>query len=278
MRIEQLYLFPVKSLAPVELRELHLTETGPALDRAWMVVDEAGKFVTQRELPRMSQVQPSLDLEESALVLALKEDATKSIKIPLRPRDKKQSGEVRIWSDSLSAADCGAEAAAFLSSFLGQPLRLVRLTDPRTKEGEHARALSFVDDYPIHVASLSSLADLNARLPGPLGILRFRPNIVVSGAEPWEEDHWKSLRAGGHELRAGRACTRCAITTVDPQSGARGPEPLKTLAGFRRNAKNKIEFGLYLHSAPGAVLRVGEELTATYKRNAPESLRARQDG
>lgn len=262
MRIEQLYLFPVKSLAGIEVSELSLTETGPALDRAWMVVDEDGRFLTQRELPRMALVQPSLAGE--ALTLTLKESG-ESLAVPAAA-----AGEisVNVWSDTLPARSCGAEADAFLTRFLGRPAHLVRLTDPRTKEGEHARSLSFVDDYPLHIVPLASLQDLNARANSspPLDVLRFRPNIVVSGTEPWEEDRWKAVRAGSHELRAGRACTRCPITTVEPATAERGPEPLKTLAGFRRNAKNKVEFGLYLHSAPGAVLRVGQELEVVYKR------------
>lgn len=264
MRIEQLYLFPVKSLAGIQMQELTLTETGPAFDRAWMVVDEDGKFLTQRELPRMALVRPSLGKEALTLTAA---ETGESRSVPLTAVEGERP--VRVWSDSLPALDCGEDAASFLTRFLGRSARLVRLLDPRTKVGEHARSLSFVDDYPLHVVPLSSLRDLNARLPAgspPLEVLRFRPNIVVSGTEAWEEDRWKSLRFGAHELRAGRACTRCAITTVDPATAARGPEPLKTLAGFRRNAQNKLEFGLYLHSAPGAVLRVGQELEAVYKR------------
>lgn len=270
MKIESLYLFPVKSLAPVKVESFTCVETGPEFDRAFMVVDEQGKFVTQRELPLMARIQP--EVEAKTLRLRSLDQAGDGVSAALSPSSGSES--VRIWSDTCDDAfELSREMSAWLSARLGAELRLVGRKSARQKEGEHARSLSFTDDYPLHIATLASLADLNEKLPAgsaPLEILRFRPNIVVSGTAPWEEDHWKSVVAGGHELRVGRACTRCAITTVDPATGKKGAEPLKTLAGFRRNAKNKIEFGIYLHSSPGAVLRVGDELSVTKKRNAPK--------
>lgn len=272
MRIESLYLFPVKSLAPVKAESFTCVETGPEWDRAWMVVDESGKFVTQRELPLMARIQPELDLSQKTLRLRSLDQPGEEIRAGLNPPVERES--VKIWSDACEDAfELSTGMSAWLSQQLGVKLRLVGKKRAREKEGEHARALSFTDDYPLHIASLASLADLNAKLPAgsaPLEMLRFRPNIVVSGTNAWEEDFWKSVHLGEHEFRVGRACTRCAITTVDPSTGARGAEPLKTLADFRRNAKNKIEFGIYLHSVPGAVLRVGDALEVTLKRSAPK--------
>jgi uncharacterized protein YcbX len=265
MKIESLYLFPVKSLAPVMVESFTCVETGPEFDRAFMVVDEVGKFVTQRELPHMALIQPELDSAGGHLVLRAHHSSEAPLRVSLRVPEKAETTYVSIFSDtSCHAWDMGAEASAWISAILGRKLRLVRQAELRRKDGEHSRALSFTDDYPLHIASLSSLANLNEKLAAgqaPLEILRFRPNIVVSGTKAWEEDHWKSVSSGEHEFRVGRACTRCTITTVNPGTGERGPEPLKTLATFRRDAKNKTEFGTYLHSSPGAMLRVGQELS-----------------
>lgn len=269
MRIEKLYLFPVKSLAAVAVEELPLGECGPHWDREWMVVNESGVFVTQRELPRMALIRPELHPQDGTL--RLHSPGMPPLEIPLAraPAEQEKKRAVKIWSSETMAIDEGEEPSSWLSQALEQnSLRLVRLGDhPIRKEGEHARSIRFTDDYPLHLVSLSSLQDLNKRLPAPMEALRFRPNILVSGTKAWEEDQWEAVGSDALELRVGRACTRCPITTVDPGSGERGPQPLKTLATFRRNSKNKVEFGLYLHSVPGAVLRIGQELNVLRTRS-----------
>lgn len=262
MRIESLYLFPVKSCAGISVKQFTCSPTGALFDREWMVVNAELRFVTQRELPRMALVKTSLG--ENSLVLSA--EGKKPLEVFFSSAGK--ISPMEIWGQIAEAKDEGDEAAAWLSDFLGQPLRLARsLAGKRSRQlgEEHQRELRFTDDYPLNIASLSSLADLNGKLGQQLEMLRFRPNIVVSGAEPWEEDRWASLRIGPHVLRVGKACTRCTITTVDPATAEKGAEPLKTLATFRKNEKNKIEFGIHLHSAPGAQFKVGMEVSAEKK-------------
>ncbi len=262
MKVVALYLFPVKSLAPVKVDSLTCSEAGPLFDREWMLVDDAGKFLTQRELPRMALVQPELDFAEERLVLSAP-GMSEKLAVSFSLRDKVPT-KAMVWTDEVGVYDMGPEAAQWLSKFLEREVRLVRvLVGEREKSGDEARSLRLQDDYPLHVISLASLKDLNARLPSPIEALRFRPNIILDGETPWAEDKWENVKIGAATFPVGRACTRCAITTVNPATGEKGNEPLKTLAGFRRNAKNKIEFGLYLHSVDKAELTMGMSVTVS---------------
>jgi uncharacterized protein YcbX len=225
-----------------------------------MITGGDGKFVTQRELPALAHVKPYLDVDAGVLRLTY-EGQRHGVEVPLTPAGALIESE--IWGDMVPALDEGLEAADWLTAALGVPLRLARITAAqRQRTGADPRSVRFVDSYPLHVACLSSLDDLNARLPSPIGIDRFRANVVLAGGAPWSEDNWTALRMGGATFRLGKRCERCVITTVDPHTARKGVEPLKTLAGFRRNAKNKIEFGQYLHSSPGAELTVGMDVEA----------------
>ncbi|MGZ3670282.1 MAG: MOSC domain-containing protein [Bdellovibrionota bacterium] len=258
LAIEALTLYPVKSCGAVPVNRLHFTSAGPQWDREWMIVTGDGKFITQREMPRLALVHPHLDFAGGFLRLA-SPGVRGGVEISLSPSGSEL--EVEIWDSPAPAIDEGVPAASWLSQFLGVPARLVRITPAnRVQSGSDPRTMRFTDSYPVHVCTTESLADLNRRLPAPIGMQRFRPNLVVSGGQPWMEDHWKAIRIHGHEFRVGKRAECCTITTVDPLTALRGPEPLKTLAGFRRNAKNKIEFGQYLHTAPGAEIAVGMEV------------------
>ncbi len=258
MKVSALYLFPVKSLAPIAVESFRCAAAGPLFDREWMVVDgQTNGFLTQRELPRMALVQPSLNQDLGTLMFSapgMSEPLRISLSLPDQvPR------KARVWGDEVDVFDMGSDCALWLSRFLGRDIRLVRaLAGTREKHGEDARSLRLVDSFPLHLASQSSLHDLNKKLASPIEMLRFRPNIVLEGSEPWAEDQWSSITIGPSTFRVGRACTRCAITTVNPHTGEKGQEPLKTLSGFRRNKQNnKIEFGLYLHTVENAEIRVG---------------------
>lgn len=250
--IASLTLYPVKSCASVPVARFRCGALGPEFDREWMVVGDGGVFLTQRELPRMALVQPHLERG----TLRFTAPGMTEIFVPFTREGREV--QTTIFGQAMPARDEGDEAAAWLGQFLGRAVRLVRTTAAgRLREGNDPRAVRFADSYPILLASQSSMRDLNARLPSPLGIERFRANVVIEGAPAWAEDQWRSVRVGEHELRVGKACERCVVTTVDPATGEKGAEPLKTLATFRKNARNKIEFGQYLHSVEGAEFAVG---------------------
>lgn len=276
-RIERLFVYPVKSCAGIELREAQLTETGFDLDRTWMVVDAQGNCVTQRELPRMALIRPQLKLSEVVLrapgMLAL-HLAIATVEEPLR---------VRIWGDEVPAYDMGAVAAQWFSDFLGRPLRLVRfdpeyrrLSSPQWTQGVEALN-QFSDAYPLLVASSASLALLNTRLAAaghaPVGIERFRPNIVLGGLEAHDEDRIDVLRiatdGGEVQVRPVKPCARCPIPNIDPATAAVDPAVGDTLQGYRVNdrAGGAVTFAMNAIIVAGddQLLRVGQAASANWK-------------
>lgn len=252
MRIHSLHFYPVKSCGPVNADRLLLETAGPLFDREWMLVDEAGKFVTQREIPELRLMKVTLSAAELAL-----EFAGTKIAVPLERAAHQRP--VQVWSDMVEAEWEGPAVDAWLEAALGRKLSLVRLGKGQRITGkENGRSVRFVDSYPLHLCSVESLAELNGRLASPVEMLRFRPNIVIEGSPAFAEDSWSGISIEGWNFPIGKACTRCSITTVDAQ-GIKGLEPLKTLATYRRNG-TKVKFGQYLLSVAGAELRVGMEV------------------
>lgn len=258
MKIHSLHFYPVKSCGAVTVDKLACDARGPFYDREWMVVDAAsGKFVTQRELPRMQLIRPRVDA--GRLVLTAPDAA--ELALPLERAATMGHREVEVWGQPVRAEDEGEGAARWFSAVLGRELALVRLGagERLTGSGELTRSVRFPDSAPLHLCSLSSLADLNSRLAAPVEIGRFRPNIVIEGAAPFAEDEWQGIEVEGLRLPIFKACSRCTITTVDPETTSRGPEPLKTLATYRKRG-TKIEFGQYLLSFDRVELRTGMEV------------------
>ena len=247
----RLFYYPVKSLAGVETRTLQLTRRGPAWDREWMLVDAAGTFLSQRTLPRMCLLRTAL--EKDALRLEFPGASPLRVSLGLEGKPRRR---VVVWDEGGDAFDEGDAAAGRLSAFLAAPCRLVRFA-PGFSRREHA---AFADDHPLLVVNAASLADLGRRAGRDFEAERFRPNIVVTGAPAWSEDGWTTLARKGLVLRAAKPCARCAITTVDPATGERGPEPLKTLASFRRGADGDVLFGVNCAPEAAGRLRVGDEL------------------
>lgn len=261
-KITGLYIYPVKSLRGTSLQSSELDTRGLVHDRAWMIVDQTGKFVTQRQFPAMAKIMATLEPEEG-LVLGTTDTIWTHI-----PSDEWTTGErvtVRIWDDEeCEAIDQGSWVAKLLSAVLGANLRLVymppdfhrpsRRLDPGSQVD-----VGFADGYPLLVSSEESLADLNGRMETPLPMDRFRPNIVVSGcATPFEEDEWHSFTAGGISFRGMKLCKRCEITQTDQLTGEiASKEPLATLAKYRRIGKG-VCFGLNANHLGTGTLRVGD--------------------
>jgi len=276
-RIASLHVHPIKSLAGTSPLEALLIETGLEFDRAWMVVDERGDMVTQRELPRMALVQPQFRHED--LVLR----APGMLALHLRLDAVEAATRARVWDDEVKAYDMGALAAQWMSDFLGQPLRLVRF-DPEQKRlsetkwtGDLEAENAFADGFPLLVAGTASLADLNARLAErglpTVGIERFRPNLVLDGLAAFEEDHVDELAIDTDEgpvrLRLVKPCVRCTIPDVDPATAERGTAVGDTLATFRADARmgGGLTFGMNAVVVEGIekVLRVGQAVRARIK-------------
>lgn len=266
--IASLYVYPVKSCRGMALDASPVGERGLAFDREWMVVDGDGRFVTQREVPRLALVEPTL----TAMALELKAPGSEPLAVPL-----KSGGAIRpvtVWRDSIPAVDQGDEAAAWLLSVLQLPLRLVRfdLAVRRycnvTYAGDSGAHTSFADAYPLLILSEASLADLNSRLEVPLPMNRFRPNVVLSGIDAYDEDHIDEIRVGGLAFKLVKHCTRCQITTTDQSTAVVGSEPLSTLARYRMNAElGGVTFGMNAIVTAGAGLAIhrGDRASCAFK-------------
>lgn len=267
--ISALNIYPVKSCAGVAVSRCQLTPTGFAHDREWMVVRADGRFVTQRERPQLALISPALD----AHALTLHAPGMDPLSVPFAPRGAKV--EVQCWNDLCAAFDVGDAAAQWLSAHLGTAHRLVRFDPSHRRPSDSAwtdgvEAFNqFTDGFPWLIISESSLADLNTRLPAPLPMNRFRPNIVIAGVAPYDEDRLLELTAGPVRWRLVKACTRCAITTTDQATGVRdGDEPLRTLRGYRFDRRLQgIAFGQNAIAITGirSDITVGAELRATWR-------------
>lgn len=266
-RLKELKVYPVKSCRGIPLTEAVLTPHGIQHDREWMVVDEAGQFVTQRTFPRLALVETELTAES----LRLRAPGMSPFEIPLAHRELFDC-HAKIWNYPTVALDEGDEASEWLGDFLQAKLMLVRWHPARRRlsnsdwTGDTEAENFFSDGFPYLVIGEESLVDLNGRIGGmPLPMNRFRPNLVVCGGAPYAEDVWRMLRADGIEFRIVKPCTRCRITTTDQATAEVGVEPLRTLAGYRRDPRFTAPlFGqnVILLAGAGRRLRVGTELAA----------------
>ena len=280
-RVSAVYVHPIKSCAGIAIPSSLLIETGLEFDRAWMVVDEHGEMFTQRELPRMALIQPTL--RHSDLVLR----APGMLALHLSLDTVEAPTRVRVWDDVVKAYDMGALAAQWFSDFLGTaakgPLRLARfdpeeqrLSEPRWTAEVKAEN-QFSDGFPLLVASRASLAELNGRLAAkgvaPVTMQRFRPNLVLDGLQPWDEDHIHEIDISTGEgvvtLRLVKPCVRCSIPDIDPISAEPGAEPGLTLAGFRSDPRmdGAITFGMNAVIVQGLehTLRTGQAATVRFR-------------
>lgn len=277
VRVASLHVYPIKSCGGIALEEALLIETGIEFDRAWMVVDPAGRFVTQRELPRMALVQPTLKTSEMVLrapgMLAL-HVALDRVEKPVR---------ATVWNDEVDAYDMGDLCAQWFSDFLGQPLRLVRF-DPEYKRlsdhrwtGDLDAENAFADGFPLLVTSVAAIEELNRRMRAQdlaqVTMARFRPNLVLDGLDAHGEDALDEIvfqtAEGPVRLRMVKPCARCPIPDVDPATAATGHAVRDTLSVYRADARleGKITFGMNAVIVEGIerVLQVGMSGEANFK-------------
>lgn len=267
--ITALHIYPVKSCAGIALSSARMTATGFEFDRQWMIARPNGRFVTQRELPRLALIGTAID--DAHLRLTAPE--VEPLALPLNHDGERT--QVVVWRDQCAALDAGDAAANWLERVMGEPLRLVRF-DPNGKRqadpawtGAIEAYAQFADAFPWLLISEGSLAALNERLPRPLPMNRFRPNIVVSGLAPFEEDSVESLSDDRVSLHPIKPSTRCAITTTDQTRGERdGDEPLRTLRAFRFDRELRgVTFGqnVIASRGTGKYLKVGQTLQVRHR-------------
>jgi uncharacterized protein len=274
--LTELVLYPIKSCAGIAVERAQVTAAGLSAlgvhDREWMLVTDDGQFLTQREHPRMALVTP--EVQGGSLVVHAPGAA--SLVLELSAADGPPR-TVRIWDDAVTASDCGDAAASWFSDVLGSACRLVRFrrdvvrpTSTKWTGGVPAQA-RFADAYPLLLIGAASLKDLNRRLANagraPLPMNRFRPNLVVDGIAPYEEDYLDSLAAGSLLVKPVKPCARCPIPSIDQATGIAGPDPLDIMLSYRANPRMEgavcLGMNCILAGAAAGELRVGQLLEAS---------------
>lgn len=257
--LQQILVFPIKSLAGFSVSRWPVTATGLAYDRQWMLIDNQQQFLSQRRLPRMALIKTRIEGEQ--LILSAPDQADIAIPLQLEGGD---SVSVDIWDDHCQARTVSDTVDAWLGNFLQTDCRLVyhpphsvRPVDPRFARVEDQTAFS--DGFPFLIVSDASLQALNQAMQLNLSMTRFRPNLVIGNCEAYAEDRWRRIRIHGIDFRLPKPCSRCSVPTIDPETGAIGKEPLATLNRLRKH-DNKVYFGQNaLHDTTGE-LWVGDNV------------------
>ncbi len=257
LTVHAIHVYPIKSTRGMVCASAEVTARGLRDDRRWMLVRPDGAALTQRELPHLGRIA-ALPITGGIRVVI---PGTAPFEVPY-PGPHAPRLTVSLWEDRVTGTLAESRAHRPFSEFLGVESRLVymdertlRPVDVRYSVGE--AVVSFADGYPLLLTTTASLGDLNRRLDAPLPMLRFRPNLVVSGTEPFAEDQWREIRVGTVGFHVVKPCARCVVTATDPETGVRGKEPLRTLATYRER-DGKVFFGQNLIPAGPGTIRVGD--------------------
>jgi uncharacterized protein YcbX len=260
LQVSQLFIYPVKSLGGIALDKAMVTDRGFQYDRRWMLVDLNNVFISQRDVHKLALMK--LSITDNGIRVDYRVKGS-SYTIPFQPQNNQFAG-VTIWDDTCTGQFVSGEADQWFSAMLEMPCRLVympdethRITDQRYTSADSIT--SFSDAYPFLLIGQSSLDDLNSKLTETLPIDRFRPNIVFTGGEAYQEDLMHTLHIGGVTFYGVKLCARCVMTTIDQQTAVMAKEPLKTLARYRFK-NNKIMFGQNLAHHGFGEVRVGDQL------------------
>lgn len=257
--VSQLYIHPIKSAAAISVNALELSMMGPRYDRRFMIVDEQGHFVTQREFAQLCFIKTAIS--EQCLTMSIDSVGEYHLELPVQGRNYIK---VKVWGDYCDALDCGDQVADFLSDYLNKSVRLVfmpddvqRLVDPTfAKQGE---TVGFADGFPLLLCNESSLQDFNQHLSQTITIKRFRPNIVISGAHAYAEDEWKTIQIGDLHFDIVKPCSRCVIPSINPLTGVKEPEVTQALAKHRRIGK-AVYFGQNMLFKGSGVISIGDQV------------------
>jgi len=271
MIVTGIFIYPVKALRAFACDSAVVTPRGLEGDRGWLVINQEGKFITQRQIPALARI--SAAVLPGRLQLCDAQGHTITIAYPHANAARRV---VTIWRDQIEASAADTNADDFISAATGVACHLVYLpagslrpVDPRF--GQPDDHVNFADAYPLLLCNESSLQDLNNRLKNPVPMSRFRPNLVINGAAPWAEDDWRIVKIGDLILEVVKPCDRCQVTTIDQQSGVQpdGSEPLRTLATFRRDAQNHVIFGQNAIGRKLGLIRLGDQVQVLEHKKGP---------
>ena len=256
--VSGLSIYPVKSCREIKLNSATVGPFGLENDRRWMVVDEKGFMITQRKVAEMCLI--NVELTDEGIILKNSSMNKIFVSTPII----NQKVIVKVWADECQAYDAGDAAAEWLSTALSQQCRLVYFPYDEFRQvdlvyANQGEKTAFSDGFPLLLISQASLDDLNSRLTTSITMARFRPNIVISGCQPFAEDSWKKIRIGSMTLRIVKACSRCIIPNINIETAKREDEPIKTLATYRKRDR-KIFFGQNVIADDLGKLDVGMEV------------------
>lgn len=273
--LSEINIYPIKSLGGVSLNESAVEKEGLRFDRRMMLVDDKGKFLSQREFPQMATLKTALAQDG----INVETKTGEKIFVPFADAAGEKT-RVSVWaSKSIKAEIFDEKTNQFFSDVLQSNCRLVRMTgetkrivSPFYAVRKYEDTLSFADGYPLLLIGESSLTDLNSRLENAVPMNRFRPNIVIKNAEPFAEDNWKKIRIGDCVFHIVKPCARCVMTTINQETGiSEGKEPLKTLAKYRlvkRGGESKINFGQNLiPENVGTSIKIGDSVEILESKN-----------
>lgn len=243
--LKDLIHYPIKGASGISTKNAFAGYEGLKNDRRWMLVDQNGRFVSQREYPELARVKQTI--ENGSLTVSYGEE---SISFPYTSHNNEPI-HVTIWDDSVKAISANKMLHEFFSQILGRSVRLVYMQESgdrfkKVKNSHTYVPVTFADGYPYLFLGTASLDLLNQKLEKPLPFNRFRANIIIETYEPHEEDIWDTIRIGGVVFKMVKTCPRCVVTTIDQKTVMRSAEPLKTLATYRK-------FGNEIHFAMNAI-------------------------
>ena len=261
MRLAGIRIYPVKSCGGIPVASAVLEPRGFAGDRRYMLVDERGRFLTQREHPRMATVR--VHGADGGWVVEAPGQGTLSLPASLPSGPQRAA---TVWGDNLRLTEADPAVNQWFTDALAMPCRLLNMSEAHLRRlkpgrGRDGDQVSLADGAPVLLTATASLAQLNERLPRPVGMVNFRPNLIAETVTPFEEDHWGRIRVGEVELDVGWACTRCVLTTIDPETAEKDPdeEPIRTLKTFRRGPEG-VMFGQNLIPRRLGTVRVGDPI------------------
>ncbi|MCW8960257.1 MAG: MOSC domain-containing protein [Ignavibacteriaceae bacterium] len=258
--LSEINIYPLKSLAGINLQSSEVEERGLKYDRRWVLVNESNSFFTQREFPEMALIK--VDVEDTGLKIHHKTKIVEPLFIPFEFEDSKKD-EVIIWNDTVPGEFYNDQIDGWFSDILDTKCRLVKMPESTRRVVDKTYAknklVSFADGYPFLIIGQSSLDDLNSRMEIQLPMNRFRPNFVFTGGNPYEEDKWKKFKIGDVKFHAVKPCARCVITTTDQETAERAHEPLLTLSKYRK-IENKVMFGMNLVCESTGEIKIGDKI------------------
>ncbi|PSK98760.1 MOSC domain-containing protein [Cecembia rubra] len=261
MHLQDIYIYPIKSLGGIRVETANLEERGFQFDRRWMLVDHEGTFLSQRTFSKMALLQ--VEIFSDKMEVFEKNQLEMRLTIPF---DCKTDGliDVSIWEDTVKGLLIKKEINDWFSESLGMDCRLVLMPEStrrklKPKYAVHGESVSFADAMPYLIIGQSSLDDLNMKLTDSVPMDRFRPNLVFNGGAPFEEDNWKKVKIGEAIFKVTKPCARCVMTTVDQLTGEKGKEPLRTLSTYR-TFQNQVMFGQNMLLLEGKQVQVGDDV------------------